>query len=1240
MELVPFDQHAQPREVYGEILSPTDTVQVIAFVSPFTAERTIVDLPAGLTVEELLDQATPVGRRTLRRFGHVTLGEDVIPRELWNRVRPKPGTTLIVRSVVPQGGGNGIMRALLILAIAAAAAWAGPALAAAAGLTGVLGTVVGGLIGAAIAFIGNLLVNALFPVKTPKIDQSGSKSLENLTGTQNQSSPWNPVPVVLGKMRLFPVYGSQPYTEIVGDDQYLRCLFVWGYGPLSIDESTFKIGETLLTEFQGVETETVQGYADDPSLTLFPSEILQSNIDVLLAAGAGTASDNGPGEWQTQTSADSIIELSVDFSCPAGLYKTDSGKKKPHDLYFEIEYRATGTSGWTRFVDNSNGDYDAGTQQYHQHREQVESFRLSYRISVPSGQYDVRCRKSHGTEEKISVAEQLHWIAIRGMRAGQPINADKPLAMTVLRIKASDQLNGVVDTFSGICTSILPDWTGSTWTERATQNPAAIFRSILQGPANARPLSDDRIDLASLQAWSEQCVTEGWKFNQVRANNTSVYDALTDVATAGRAAVSVINGKWGVITDDPDAPIVQHFTPRNSWGFQSERSYADLPQGLRIKFTNERLGYQQDERHVYIDGYDSTNATKFEGVEFAGVTDPDLVWRHGRFHLAQALLRPEKYSLQVDFENLVCTRGDLVRVTHDVPKWGLGFGRVKSISGSTVTLDDFVTMDADSDYCIRFRAADGTSILRDVVNSPGDHFTITLSGSDALPAAGDLFQFGTVGSESVELIVFGIAPGDGLTATLTLVDAAPAIRDADSGDIPPFDSQISEPVDERGRIPPSNLAFNEGLFRVAATVEAQVSLSWQRPPVIGPVSYEVQYRISDLTWRAAGTTTQTAIKLINLDGGTYDFRVRTLGPNGTASDWVSLTGQVIQGLLAPPGDVSDFRINTVGANSTLTWNRVSDLDLAYYEIRFTPDLSDQSWQNSIVLATNLTSTSIQLPTQVGTYLIKAFDTSGVESVNADLIVTNIAAIDGLNFVDTADEAAGSPIFAGTLDNVIVDHDLMGIRIDDVDEDLPDSGELVGTYYFANDVDLGDVFTSRVTASVTVRGIDTAQNFLDFENVLAVTDILGASVSAYQVDIYYRSTSGDPGSSPVAWSEWTPFLVTDVTARAYQFKAILRSYQRGVTPVILELSATVDMPDRLEANNDVSVGTGGATISYSAPFMIVPAVAVSIQNAVSGDYYTITSPTESGFTIRFYNSSNSAVARTFDWHAKGYGRLAA
>jgi hypothetical protein len=95
-----------------------------------------------------------------------------------------------------------------------------------------------------------------------------------------------------------------------------------------------------------------------------------------------------------------------------------------------------------------------------------------------------------------------------------------------------------------------------------------------------------------------------------------------------------------VVWDRPDDDIVDHFTPRNSWDFQGQKPYAQQPHGWRVSFINRDNGFTQDERIVYDDGYDETNATLFEGIEFPGVTDPDLIWKLGRRHIAQSRLRP------------------------------------------------------------------------------------------------------------------------------------------------------------------------------------------------------------------------------------------------------------------------------------------------------------------------------------------------------------------------------------------------------------------------------------------------------------------------------------------------------------------------------------------------------------------------------------------------------------------------
>ncbi len=63
--------------------------------------------------------------------------------------------------------------------------------------------------------------------------------------------------MVLGRHRVFPPYAAQPYTEIDGDDQYWRAMFLIGYGPVELEE--LKIGETPIEDFPASRSRSVRG---------------------------------------------------------------------------------------------------------------------------------------------------------------------------------------------------------------------------------------------------------------------------------------------------------------------------------------------------------------------------------------------------------------------------------------------------------------------------------------------------------------------------------------------------------------------------------------------------------------------------------------------------------------------------------------------------------------------------------------------------------------------------------------------------------------------------------------------------------------------------------------------------------------------------------------------------------------------------------------------------------------------
>ena len=113
---------------------------------------------------------------------------------------------------------------------------------------------------------------------------------------------------------------------------------------------------------------------------------------------------------------------------------------------------------------------------------------------------------------------------------------------------------------------------------------------------------------------------------------------------------------------------------------------------------------------------------------------------------------------------------------------------------------------------------------------------------------------------------------------------------------------------------------------------------------------------------------------------------------------------------------------------------------------------------------------------------------------------------------------------------------------------------------------------------------------------------------------------------------------DYTASHIKLRVKLTCDIDTATPAIYELSASVDMPDRTTAEDDVASGTAssGKVITFSPAFKELQGLGISAQSLATGDFYELTSKSATGFTIKFKNSSGSVVSRSFDYVAKGYG----
>jgi len=892
---------------------------------------------------------------------------------------------------------------------------------------------------------------------------------------------------------------------------------------------------------------------------------------------------------------------------------------------------------------------------------QNEALRRRVMIDFPSrGQYDVRLRRITADTNSDKIFDKAYWTALRNITHRAPVTMEG-VNGTGMRIRGTEQLNGQPDQFNGepslVCLDYNPD--SGEWVEAETSNPASIYRYVLQCAANAKPVADAGIILSDIEAWHVYCTERGYSYNRIIDFETSISEILRDVAAAGAASPARVDGKITVVVDRAKDDIVQIVTPRNSWGYRCERIYPEVPHALRVRFRNASRGYVMDERIVYAPGYDETNATLYEGIEYLSCTNSDLAYKHGSRHLAEMILRQEKHIFMMDVENLVMIRGDRIKMLHDVPVIGVGLGRIKTVAddGVNVTafvLDEEIVIPTGGMYYARIRLADGTQLYKEITTGVGPTTSFTFATPFPLadsPAAGDLCGIVEAGGE-LDLIVTRIEPQADLTARITAVDYAPDVFDAETGDIPYFNSQITLPIELIRPVAPilvDDPQSDENVMLVNSdgSVTPRMIITLQNDNY-GQIEPLVQVRrMGDSIFTNANLleADPERIVLTGLDDGErYDIYIRyRRASSSMLSPPLQLNNVEFVGASEIPDDVTEFRVAISDSTAMFEWQPNDNIDLSHYIVKFSRTFSGASWETAQTLKDNIRETRITVPFIGGTYLIKAVDYLGYESANASVIIT----YDPSGLINAVQTIVESPSFAGVKDNVSVYSGELRL-IDPVLEE--------GFYYFDQETDLGGVFVSQISAGILatgdttlrIRSLDSirgaasvrgsAPGLRSAPSIRSMRSITGVYPGTWGVELQIRTTNDDPTGAPV-WSDWERFEAGSKEFWGAQYRLRLFSEFTTVTPSVSELIVNIDMPDRIVKGNDLTVTAAGVTVTYSPAFKDKPAVLISIQNAAVDDRIEFTSKTESGFSFKVYNATAAGyVTRIFDHTSIGYGRV--
>jgi len=973
---------------------------------------------------------------------------------------------------------------------------------------------------------------------------------------------------------------------------------------------------------------------------------------------------------KSYTSANSVLPSDPVPPTPYGhiriasILVTDSGATVTDERINNVPEYFADLTHFTPSVSSMTLTIGAGTITSNKFRitaSTAEPLRISKRMVFPSAaQYDVRIKRLTADSVIDKQIDECTLTALKSIRYIQPV-AQEDISGTAMRILGTDQLNGSIQNYNVICSTIIPfyDVDTDSWVEGVSSDPASIYRYVLQCDAfvESKRLPDARINISKLEEWSDYCREKGLTYNRVIDYEASIDDVLNDICAAGMATKHYVDGVYSVIVDNERDTVKGLVTPRNSWGYKGIITYPELPHAFRVEFRNPDKGYQIDERIVYQDGYNESNATDFERIELSNCTSASLAYYYARRYLATLKLQPEVHTFNMDFENLAFNRGDRIQLVNDVVLVGVGQGRITALTDNgthvtSFTIDETLTIPTVTNFGARIRHADGSGCLwYEIVNVPGERNTFTFvtpvliasaPGLDSLCAFTDF-------SSQLDLVVSSITLDTNHNAQINAINYAPSRFNADTEVIPDFTSNIIQQIGAYTPDAPilnGEIASDETVMSKNSdgsyTSRMIINLTNTNEATVQPI---IKYqRVGDTLWSRPDTLIRDAdrVVLTNLeDGKFYNFEIRYQRQTGQMllSQPLRLNNVKFLGASSIPDDVSTFKVSIIGATGYFNWTGVSDVDLSHYVIRHSSLTSGATRYNSQIVRSDIKGNSIALPIQVGTYLIYAVDILGNESASATTIVNFNSGVEN-NLVTTLIQ---EPTWSGTKVNCHVINDQLYL-IDPTE---------IGYYYFTpSPYDLGDVYDSIMSAKLEmygsfylrVRDIASIRSVASFRgtggpnirsltSVRSVSSLRGIDQNAWFVTLQI-STSEDN----ITYTDWEEMENASYRWRYVKLRLKLASNDESISPRVVMAQVKIDMPERQEKGVDVTIPSTGLTITYSSPFKEEPVVLFTLQDGAVDDRLEYVSKTASGCTVKVYNQTAAAyVERTTDYTITGFGK---
>lgn len=1016
--------------------------------------------------------------------------------------------------------------------------------------------------------------------------------------------------------------------------------------------------------FENVVVDSRTGTNDQTYVAGIPSVESENGVNVELTKLASIT--------RTVSNAD-VDAVRVTLSVQSLFKQKNDGSVDGTSVDIAIDVQSDGGGYVERIADTISGKAQSKYQR-------------SYRIELTGdGPWDIRVRRKSDDSTDLKIQDKTFWdsyteiidaklrypnSALVSMRFDSQVFNGVPsraFDMKLLKVKVPVNYDPVARTYTG-------SWDGTFKTEW-TDNPAWCFYDIV---TNARYGIGGYIDASQVDKWAlysisqycDELVPDGFGGTEPRftcnmylQSRTEAYKVIQDLASCFRSMVYWASGSLTLAQDAPSDPVALYTQANVLEGkFSYAGSSAKARHTVALVTWNDpadmyaqKVEYVEDQEAIARFGVVPTE------VVAVGCTSRGQANRVGRWLLFSERHQSEVVSFATGIEGAVARPGQVIKVADASRAGARHGGRVHSATTTAITLDASVSLGASS-WTMYVMLPDGTVETRAVSSATGAVVTLATALS-AAPQPGAQWIMSNSTAEAQTFRVLSVSEQDGGVVEISALKHDPDKYDAvENGMVlqPRDITTLNDPPDT-----PTSGSVSEYLYATLTDVRVGATITWSQ--VDRAATYLVSYRINNDN-PVEVTTTGNSLELMNTATGDYEFTVRAVAALGVKSQPYTFTASVL-GKTARPADIAGLQMTVQADTGILQWESHADLDVrigGQISVRYSEELEGAQWNTSLPIGDFPGSaTSASVPLRAGTYLAKAKDSTGQMSQNAALIVTDAPNILQFNAVASSTQ---DPTFTGAKTDLVLVNDRLVLDQAEYMDDIEDwdeynnlEGGLVtsGEYEFDTYIDTGAVYTSRVSATFSVLSYNI-ENLVDEWGLIDSLGLVddGAMATDYvdtwtdwdaivnfdlpnttddsSLQVFISTTNDDPAGSPT-WSGWRVFYVGDYTARAFKFKVkLIRGEDDNNQVALATLGVVVDVPDRVESANNVSVPSGGLAVTFANAFFDVPATAITAENMATGDYAQITAKTSAGFTIQFKNSAGTGVARTMDWIAKGYG----